>query len=366
MAKKALGAIGVALAAGAFASFVRGAINAADEMSKFSQKAGVAVKDVAGLQLAFRQSGIAAGNLEGSMARLNKGISEGNKAFELMGLATKNADGSLKSARQVLGEVADKFASYENGAAKAALAQQIFGRSGAEMIPLLNGGSKALDDFDAMAAKLGLTMTQETAQAAEKFNDTLDLMGQGFQGIARQAAAEILPTLQVLADKMFGAVTSGDRLVMVSKVISFALKALGTAFIVVIEIVSSFARAVITSFEAIRKVLSGDFSGAWETYKSGMVSNFDSIKQSLTSIGELWTETGSTGVASVAATTRALKDQAPVLSDNTKAQKENLDVKKKAIELAVYQNKLFDEEFAKQERSRLAVEGQIKSAREMA
>jgi hypothetical protein len=121
-----------------------------------------------------------------------------------MGIQTKSTDGTLRSTRQVLGDVADKFAEYEDGAAKTALAVQIFGKSGADLIPLLNGGSEALDQFDDMARKLGLTLDDETAKNAEKFNDTVDLMGQGLVLVVK--LPKYLPTLTNLADCL----TEGD------------------------------------------------------------------------------------------------------------------------------------------------------------
>ncbi|NLV23884.1 MAG: hypothetical protein GXY54_03750, partial [Deltaproteobacteria bacterium] len=189
LAAKALGAIGIGLSVATLTGFIRGAINAADGMAKMAQKTGLAVEELAGVQLAFRQSGAESASFQMGMAKLTVAISEGNKHFNQMGLSTKNADGSLKSTRQMLGEVADKFASYQDGAAKAALAIKLFGESGAGLIPLLNGGAQGLADYDEKARTLGLTLDTSTAKAAERFNDTLDLAGQGLQGIARQVAA---------------------------------------------------------------------------------------------------------------------------------------------------------------------------------
>lgn len=350
--------IAAALSVGAVVAWVKSGLDAADAMSKLAQSTGVAVKDVGGLQLAFRQSGLGAGELSASMRKLNQGIAEGSKGLELMGVNTRNADGSLKSAREVLGSVADQFARYEDGAAKAALAQQIFGKSGAELIPLLNGGSQALDDFDAMAAKLGLTMDEGTARAAEKFNDTIDLMGQGVKGMGMQVAAQLLPTLQTLADKLFGAMTAGDRMANVTKVLSVALKLLGSAAIVLIEIVSMLSRSFSTFATMARQALTGDFAGAMETYKNGMVANFKGVRESLNSIGELWTETGNTTVEAVASANKAMQQQPPIVREAAKA----------TFKLTGEQKRLnaeLDEFFKMEEAQRLAKEKSIQGAREM-
>ncbi len=234
VAAGALAALGVGMSASVFTGWIRGAINAADETSKLSQRIGVAVKDVAGLQLAFRQAGVGDA-FAASMAKMAKSAADGSKAFDAMGISTRAADGTLKTTRQLLGEVADKMATYQDSAAKSALAQEIFGKSGAQLIPLLNAGAKGLEEYDAMAQKLGLTLDENTAKEAEKFNDTLDLIGQGTQGVARQISAQLLPTLTGLAGQFFDSMTSGDKLKKTADFLASALKVLYIAGLAVVE-----------------------------------------------------------------------------------------------------------------------------------
>ena len=314
--------IGAALSVGALGAWVKSAINAADEMSKLSQKAGVAVKDVAGLQLAFRQSGLEAGTLQSSMAKLNKGIADGNKAFEAMGVGVRNADGSLKSARQVLGDVADRFATYKDGAEKARLAQELFGKAGADMIPLLNGGAAALDEFDAMAQKLGLTMDAQTTKQAEKFNDTLDLIGQGVQGVGRQVAAQLLPTLSGLAGQFFDNMTKGDRLRKVSEFLAAALKGLYIAGLGVVEVFTTVGKVLGGVSAAVVAALSGNFSEAAGILREMRNDIGSGWKDTLAQMQAAWNATGDASIESMAGTVAAMKNAAPSLKaheDATKA-----------------------------------------------
>ena len=324
MAATALGAIGVGLSVAAFSGWIRSAIDAADETNKMAQKIGVAVKDVAGLQLAFRQAGIEGGALQTSMSKLSVAIANGNDALVAMNINTRNADGTLKSTRQVLGEVADKFASYEDGASKTALAVQLFGKAGAELIPLLNAGADSLDQFDEMARKLGLTLTDETAARAEKFNDTLDLMGQGFKGIAMQVAADLLPTLEGLADQFFASMTEGDRLKRIAEGLSLGLKGLYITVVLVYESVETMVVTRYTAGRQIYSVMSGDIQGAMKlgTEWSGrMKSNWTSA---LDEVNKAWNANGSTAVSTMTAITAATRKQAPYVSDATKKQTDEL------------------------------------------
>jgi hypothetical protein len=324
MAASALGAIGVGLSVAAFTGWIKSAIDAADETNKMAQKIGVAVQDVAGLQLAFRQAGIEGGALQTSMSKLSVAIANGNDAFVAMNISTRNADGTLKSTRQVLGEVADKFKSYEDGASKTALAVQLFGKAGADLIPLLNAGSESLDQFDEMARKLGLTISNETAARAEKFNDTLDLMGQGFKGISMQVAAELLPTLEGLADQFFSSMTEGDRLERIAKALAIGLKGLYIAVVLVYEAVETMVDGLYTAGRQIYAVMKGDFSGAMKLgtdYADRMKTNWTSA---LAEVDKAWNANGSTAVSTMTAITAATKQQAPYVSDATKKQADEL------------------------------------------
>jgi hypothetical protein len=324
MAATALGAIGVGLSVAAFTGWIRSAIDAADETNKMAQKIGVAVKDVAGLQLAFRQAGIEGGALQTSMSKLSVAIANGNDAFVAMNISTRNADGTLKSTRQVLGEVADKFASYEDGASKTALAVQLFGKAGADLIPLLNAGADSLDQFDEMARKLGLTLTAETAARAEKFNDTLDLMGQGFKGISMQVAADLLPTLEGLADQFFSSMTEGDRLKRIAEGLSIGLKGLYITVVLVYEAVETMVDTLYTAGRQIYAVFTGDIKRAMDLgseWSKRMNTNWTSA---LEEVDKAWNANGSTAVSTMTAITAATKAQAPYVSDATKKQTDEL------------------------------------------
>lgn len=308
-------AIGVGLSIAGIGAFIRSAIDAADEMSKLGQKTGIAVKDLAGLQLAFRQSGLEAGALQGNMSRLAQNMAKGSDAFAAMQLQTKNADGSLKSTRDMLGEVADKFASYKDGAEKTALAVQLFGKAGADMIPLLNGGAAGLAEFDAMAQQLGLTMDETTAKSAEKFNDTMDLVGQGVVGVGRQIAAQLLPTLTGLAGEFLTTMTSGDKLKSTAEFLATALKGLYVAGIAVVEAFKTVGTTLGGVFAAIGAAISGDFAGAKKILGELKTDIGSSWIKTLEQAKAAWETTGNAAVEAMAATSAAAKGAAPNVQD---------------------------------------------------
>jgi hypothetical protein len=371
-AGKAMLGLAGGLSVAGFAAWVKGAIDAADETSKLAQKTGLAVNQVAGLQLAFRQSGARAEQFVPIMAKLGIAVTNGNKALDAMGVSSRNADGSLKGTRQVLGEVSDKFKGYEDGAAKTALAVGLLGEEGAKLLPFLNQGADGLAAYDEMAQRLGLTLDTNTAKAAEQFNDTLDLIGQSTAGVSRQVAAQLLPTLNTLAGEFFRTLTQGDALKTTVTLLSGAMRGLYAIGVGVVEAFKTVGTALGGVGAAIAAILSGDF-GQVRGILSDMSADISSSwLASGASISRAWANAGDSTVAALSASAAAAREGAPAIAEAAKASTAKAAADKAAaaalrerIAAAQSNNAAFDEEFKRIEDVRLATEGRIKSAREM-
>lgn len=300
-----LGGIGASLSIAAFTGWIKTAIDATDAASDLSQKTGIAIEDLAGLELAFQKGGMEAGALEGTMSKLSKQIVEGNDAFEKLGLSTKDSTGQLKTNKDMLYELADQFANMEDGVQKTALAQEIFGKSGAAMIPMLNEGSEGLREMDEMARKLGMSLSQEAVDKAGDFNDTLDLLVLGSQGVARGIAAELLPTLSNLTGQFLTTMTSGDRLKNTASFLASGLKLLYTVGVGVVEVFSTLGKTVGAAGAQIVSLLQGNFSQAAEIGRQWQQDVGGSWKATLASIEAAWASTSDGSVDSMVKFTRS-------------------------------------------------------------
>ncbi|MBB4001596.1 hypothetical protein [Aurantimonas endophytica] len=130
------------------------------------------------------------------------GTGTGAKAFQQLGISVKGADGNLKSATEIMGEIGNRFATMPDGAEKTALAMELMGRSGADLIPLLNGGAAGLKALTDEADAFGLTISAETGRAAEAFNDNLARVGYAATGVATSLAAALLPAMVVVSEAL--------------------------------------------------------------------------------------------------------------------------------------------------------------------
>lgn len=187
---------------GAFGRLVKNAIDTADGFGKMAQKTGIAVERISALTYAAKLNGVEMGGLQqglrgfaGAVVESTKNGTEMASVFKVMGINTRDASGNVRAMDSLLSDVADRFAGYEDGAAKAALAQKLFGKSGEAMIPLLNSGAEGIAALTDEAEKLGLVVTSETAEAAGVLNDSLDKLHQTTLGFANGIVTTLVPAL---------------------------------------------------------------------------------------------------------------------------------------------------------------------------
>lgn len=203
-------AIGVVRLAG----FVRETVTAADEIGKLAQKTGASAETLSALAVAGQTADVSLDQLTTSFRFLNKNVSdlrggsaEAVKAFRAIGLSIEDIKGL--SVDQIIRKVFDAIAKLPDGSAKAAAALKLFGRSGTELIPLLNDLSeRGIGGAIDKARSLGLLLDTQTTKAAEAFNDSLTEMKQAATGLAGELARGVVPTITALATSTAHAIAS--------------------------------------------------------------------------------------------------------------------------------------------------------------
>jgi hypothetical protein len=198
------GTLGAVLASAVAFMGAKGAIDTLDKLDDLQEKTGISVEKLSELRFAGESVGTPFEVLAGGVGRLSKlmveaagGNKEATATFKALGIEIKNTDGTLRTNEQVLGDLADRFSGYEDGATKSALAQRVFGKSGAEMIPFLNQGRDGIEKLRIEAEQLGAIYGGSLAKDAADFNDNLTKLK-----LSSEAAAITLggPLLKSLVD----------------------------------------------------------------------------------------------------------------------------------------------------------------------
>jgi len=196
------GVAGVGIAA-SLVGTVKSVIDLGDEMNDLSQRVGVSVKDLGTWTLAASQSGT---NLE-AVAKGIKGLStfivENGDALKKAGITATDANGALI-------QLADLFNVLPDGVEKTALAVKLFGKAGLEMIPLLNQGSKGLQEAAEKSQKYGERMAL-LAPLADKFNDQLAEIALHSKETGLAITTGLMPGLIGVATWLNDLKSGGDR-----------------------------------------------------------------------------------------------------------------------------------------------------------
>ena len=193
---RGLGALVPAAGVAGLAALGKRAIDTADNLNDLSQRTGVSVESLSKFGAAAADSGSSVDEVAKAMGRLARGVvdpaSKTNEALRSIGISSTDASGKIKSMDQIMLDVADQFAKMPDGAQKTALAMDLFGKSGANLIPMLNQGRDALNQYSA-------TIDTQMAQAADKFNDSINAVARAVAGPFNQAITALLPLITQVA-----------------------------------------------------------------------------------------------------------------------------------------------------------------------
>jgi hypothetical protein len=176
--------LGITAMATAFVANTKNALDFAETMGKMSQRLGITTEAMSKLAYAAKLSDISIETLETSFRKMYQNAYAGADAFAALGVSVKDSSGRLRNGADIFQELAEKFAKMPDSVGKASAAMQIFGKNGAEIIPLLNQGKDGLKAFADEAERLGVVVSDTTSKDAERFNDMLKKMGEAAKGVS--------------------------------------------------------------------------------------------------------------------------------------------------------------------------------------
>lgn len=204
IAQSAIGAIGGAVSVGAIAALAKQTIDAADAMNDLAQRTQIPLAELAKYRLAADQSGTSIEAIAKGVKSLSTFMVENGKALRDAGVKATDADGAFR-------ELADVFKQMPDGVEKSALATKLFGKSGQELIPILNAGGEALDDWAKKSERYSQAL-QEMAPKADEFNDHLAELKINLQALSINALQPMMEGLNGLARFLNDAAAGGERL----------------------------------------------------------------------------------------------------------------------------------------------------------
>lgn len=256
------------------------------EMQRGAEMTGMSVEALSQLKYAAQQSKVPVEQLEASIAKMNKSMVEGaegsaeaKQAYAALGLPIQKL-AAMKPDEQ-LSAIADALSKIKSPTLKSDLAQEIFGKSGAQLLPLLNQGAAGIAALRKQADALGLTMSSEDAKAADELDKKFDALWATVKMGVFHIGGALAPALSNIVQKMSSGMAAisnwikgHQQLVVIAGGAAIALVAVG-AGIVGIGFAMQGAGAALGGFSGAMSIaakaaglLSGPLGGAFTLMKS--------------------------------------------------------------------------------------------------
>jgi hypothetical protein len=183
-----------------------------DEIGKTVQRTGVAAESLSTLGFVAERSGANFGALTNGLRRMAKaasdadeGLLESQRTFDNLGISIHDAGGKLKPMEALMLEAADSLSVMTDDTKKAAVAQELFGRGGMALLPMLNMGSAGIKEMQERARELGIELTGPQAQAWERIQDGVTDAQTAMKGMKMQIANALAPAFEMIVGKITNA-----------------------------------------------------------------------------------------------------------------------------------------------------------------
>lgn len=289
--KGAVAGFGAAIAGsaivGGLGAVIKKSIDAGDELFNLQAKTGIAASALIGLGNAAKLADVDQATLGKGLTKLSVNLvkaAEGNdglaQKFKALGVSIKDANGQVVPADKALKQIADRFADMPDGAQKAAAAVALFGKSGADLIPLLNEGAASMEKF---TYKVG----EDFAARSDLFNDTITELGIKTQGFGLELTDALLPALQTILE-VFGDLFDTDQdWTALFKVIEGVIRGIAVAIYTVVKAVDILIKNIVAAVQAASQAFAGDFGGAFNTITTAVSSGFAEAQQAIADLNKL-------------------------------------------------------------------------------
>ena len=181
-----------------------------DKVDKMSQKIGISAEAYQKWDYVMQRAGGNVDQLKMGMKTLSQQAEKNSDAFQKLGISQEEVQ-SLNQ-EELFERTIKGLSDMEAGTERTALASQLLGRAGADMGPLLNQGSKAIEEQMEIAEKYGMVMPDATVKASAAFEDSMTTMQMTAQGLKNRLLGEFLPSMTQVTDgiaKLFTGDMSG-------------------------------------------------------------------------------------------------------------------------------------------------------------
>jgi hypothetical protein len=253
------------------------AIDRADRVGELAVQAGVSAEALSRLGYAAGFAGIDVEQLGDGLVKFSRTLVSNSDLISKLGVdvyeaGTKN----FRPTEQIIADLADTFASLPDGPYRAALAVKLFGKSGADLIPLLVEGKEKLKEYADEADATGRTITGAATAAASEFRDNLDRLKGTLTGLANETVKNLIPAISGYAEEAVAAGEASNYAARGGKFLATVLKGVSVVGIVLKNVIEGAVNVITflgTTSVSVAKIVSGSLGKAL----GAVAASYDSL-----------------------------------------------------------------------------------------
>ncbi|MCS7232468.1 MAG: hypothetical protein RMJ67_10115, partial [Elusimicrobiota bacterium] len=193
--------------AASFSVAITNFIKASDEIDKMSKRTGLGVETLQELKYAADITGTSIGDLEIGIKMMQNAITDaanGSKSaiekFDKLGINFEKIK-NLSPEQQFM-VVADAISKIQDPTERAAMAVDMFGRSGTQLLPLLEGGASGIQKLRDEAHIFGKVLDEETISKTVDLKDNIERLQYSFNALWSEISVNMLPIVEDLVKRI--------------------------------------------------------------------------------------------------------------------------------------------------------------------
>ncbi len=176
-------------------------VKSADNLNTLSKQTGIATDELQKMKYASDLVDVSVDDITGALRKLKPKITEDNAALAALGVATTNADGSLRNATDVFYDALGALSQISNETERDQVAMDLFGKSADSLAGIIDDGGAGLREYGDEAERLGLILDQQTIDSLNATNDTIDKVKAQLSGTMAQIGADVGTVLAPVLEK---------------------------------------------------------------------------------------------------------------------------------------------------------------------
>lgn len=176
-----------------------------NELARTARIVGLTAAELGGLHHAAALSEVSTEQLDAGLKRLGRTVSDASNGLKSatasireLGLDANELE-RLPLSEQFL-RVTDAMKGMTSQGDKLRIVTQLFGKSGAELIPLLDESSASIRNMMQESKALGLQLDETQSRVVQEASDSLDRMKGSFAGLSMQLGATFGPAIELAAE----------------------------------------------------------------------------------------------------------------------------------------------------------------------